>query len=124
MADRAMPSRSSGGVEEAGHAVLDDLGQPADARRDHRHLARHRLERRQAEAFLRRRQQEHVGSGQQRHHLILLAEELHVVGRARAARASRDGFASISGPSPTISSRARHFAADLREDFDDRGARA
>ena len=41
-----------------------DLGQAADPRRHDRHLARHRLERREAEALLRRRQQKHVGHRQ------------------------------------------------------------
>jgi len=39
-------------MQEAAHAVLDDLGQPAHARRDHRDFARHRLERREAKALL------------------------------------------------------------------------
>ena len=40
--------------------MLDDFRESADSRRHHRHLARHRLERRQPEALLGRRQQEDI----------------------------------------------------------------
>ena len=46
------PSTSSDLAQESGHAVVDDFRQAADARRDDRHLAGHRLERRHAEALL------------------------------------------------------------------------
>ena len=87
--ERAMPSRSSGAWRKPFTPSCDHFGQPADAGGDDRHLAGHRLERREPEALLRRRQQEHVGSRQQRHDLILLAEEVDVVARRPSARASR-----------------------------------
>ena len=111
-------------VQEAGDAVLDHLRQPADARGDDRHLAGHRLERRQAEALLRRRQQEHVGDRQQRHAPDPARRgSATSVGDARA-RAPAASASARSGPSPTISRRAGTLAADAREDLDDRRRRA
>ena len=94
-------------------------GQPADVGGDDRHLARHRLERREAEAFLRRRQQEDVGNRQQRQHLILLAEEVDAVLEAALAREPRGGVELR-----TVADHQQvrgHLAADAIEDFDDRG---
>ena len=98
-AESAMPSRSSGACRKPVTPCVDDLRQPADARRDDRHLAGHRLERREAEALLRRRQQEHVRNREQRHHLILLAEKLrHRRRRPAPARAAlrRDAFGTVA----------------------------
>ena len=61
MADSAMFWRSLERMQETGDPVLDHLGQPADLRCDDRHFARHRLEGRQAEALLCRRQEKDVG---------------------------------------------------------------
>ena len=47
-------------MEKAAHAGVDELGKPAHPRRDDRDFARHRLERRQPEAFLGRREQQHL----------------------------------------------------------------
>ena len=59
--DRPSLSSASGGHRNPVTPSLDHFGQSADARRHHRHLARHRLERREAEALLRGRQQKEVG---------------------------------------------------------------
>ena len=97
-------------VQEPGHAVLDDFRQPADVRRHDRHLARHRLERRQAEALLRRRQQEHVRRRQQRNDQLLRAQRT-ASDRPRPARAPSRCAVLSSGPSPTSSRRAGTCAA-------------
>ena len=94
-------------VQEPADAVLDHLGQAADARRHHRHPARHRLERGQAEALLRRRQQEHVAHRQQRQHFLLRAHGVHERARCparapcaapAAARARRRRAAAAPAP--------------------------
>ena len=113
-----MPSRSSERVQEAVAAVVDDLGQPADIRGDDRHLARHRLERREAEAFLRRRQQKHVGNRQQRQHLILLAEKVDAVVESALVRQPR-GAVQLRAVADHEQVRG-HAAADAIEDLDDR----
>ena len=48
-----MPCDVFGRTKKPRHAVLHHLGQSADARRHHRHAARHGFERGKAEAFLR-----------------------------------------------------------------------
>ena len=68
-----------GRMEKPGDAILDHFRQSADVRRHDRDVARHRLERGQAEALLRRRQQEHVGRRQQRNHQLLRAEHVRPV---------------------------------------------
>ena len=69
----------SGRTRESSDAVLDDLGKAAHVRRDHRDFARHRLERREAEAFLCGRQQKQVADRQPRDEILLLSHERHVL---------------------------------------------
>ena len=109
-------------MQKAVAAVVDDLGQPAHIRGDDRHLARHRLERREAEAFLRRRQQKHVGNRQQRQHLILLAEKVDAVVESELVRQPR-GAVELRTVAHHEQVRG-HAAADAIEDLDDRRARA
>ena len=105
-------------VQEAVDAVVDDFGQAADARRHDRYLARHRLERGQAEALLRRRQQEDIGDRQQRQHLILFAEEVHAALEPELAREPRRAveLRAVAHHQQV----GRHAAADAIEDLDDR----
>ena len=72
---------------------VDHLGQAADARRDDRHFAGHRLERRQAEALLRRRQQEHV------------RRSTAAAGPGPARRATRTCFATPSARAASSAAR-------------------
>ena len=83
--------------EQAGHAVLDDLGDAAGRGRDDRRLAGHRLEVDDAQRLVDRRADEHGR----------VAEELD---HARAAAASR----SIQTTSPRV---ARARALDLGRDL-------
>ncbi len=69
-------------AQNAGFAVFDDLRQATDARSDDDDLARHRLERSHAEAFLDGRRQEQVGDRQPRHQVQLLSEERDAVREA------------------------------------------
>src|SRR6267142_1202949 len=73
-------------MQEAADAVLDHLGKPTDARRDDRHLARHRFERRKTEAFLRGWQQEQIRDRQQPYDLLLRPERVHERRDAELAR--------------------------------------
>ena len=70
-------------MQESGHAVDHHFRQAADVRRHHRHAARHRLERRQSEAFLQRRQQEQIRHRQQPDHVLRFADQLDVRGDAQ-----------------------------------------
>ena len=117
-AARRHPREVVGVVEEARAAVVDDLRQAADARGHDRHLAGHRLERGEAEALLRGRQQEEVRHREHRHDVELLAEELrrsHQAGRGEPlAREVR-----VRAVADEQQAR-RHVRADAPEDLDDR----
>ena len=95
-----------GVAEESAHAVLDHLRQAADARGHDRHLARHRFERRQAEALLRRGQQEQIRRPTAAARPDPARRELDVA-RQAAARATIRIARPSSGPSPTSISFAR-----------------
>ena len=75
-------------MQESRSAVRYHFRQAADARRHHRHLAGHRLQRRHAEALLGRRQQAEVGQRQQRHDQLLLTQRLDVVRQPQLPRAA------------------------------------
>ena len=105
-------------MKESAHAVLDHFGQPADVRGDDRHLARHRLQRSQAEALLRRRQQEHVRDRQQRHDLFLRTDRMHQVTDAELARPSlRHGQVRTIADQQQL---RRHLLLNAIEDVHDR----
>ncbi len=104
-------------VQKAVHAVLNHFGQPANARCDDRNPTGHGLERSKPEALLHRRQQEDVGSRQERHDLILLAEEIDVVAhieRAREPRRVRELWAVANHQQA-----GGHTRAHAREHLDD-----
>jgi hypothetical protein len=103
-------------AQESAHAVLDHLGQAADARRHDGHLARHRFERGEAEALLGRRQQEQIRDGQERHDLILLAERLDV---AREPRSCTIRIARPARDPPRRISVSPHVLADPLENLHD-----
>ncbi len=82
------------------HAVLDDLGQPADTGRHHREAERVGLHQRHRQAFVARREAEEVGRRQQVVHVVAETEEAEPV--AEASRVRRSSISAASGPWPTL----------------------
>ena len=105
-------------MKESAHAVLDHFGQSTDVGGDDRHFARHRLERGETEALLRRRQQEDVCNRQQRHDLFLRAHRVHEVTDPELARPSlRQGQV---GPIADQQQPRRHLLLNAIENVHDR----
>ncbi len=73
-------------------AFCHHLREAADGRCDDGHLAGHRLERREPEALLRRRQQEQVRDREPGQAVGLLAHEVHAIPQAEIAHALLDAW--------------------------------
>ncbi len=90
VSSRTIAAASAVGVvrrhEQAGHAVLDHLGDPADVRRDDRPRQRHRLEDRQALRLAVGRQDGDVERGGHRRHVVAAAGEHDPMGDPQLAR--------------------------------------
>ena len=97
-------------------AVDHHLGQAADARRHHRHAARHRFERREAEALLQRRQQEQIRLRQQPDDVLGLADHLDMRRQAKLPDELLR-FAPVGPLADDRQPRGDAFA-DAREDLD------
>ena len=104
------------GKEQAGYAVIDQLGYAADAGCDGGNLAGHGLKRGQAEGFKLAGHHHQVGQRKKLVDAILLAQEMDAVLDAEVVRQPLGGGAV--GPVADQDQLRGNFARHLREDLD------
>ncbi len=114
----AMPSTSSGAWRNPVTPCSTTSGSPPTRDAIDRNAARHRLERREAEALLGGRQEEQVRDGQERRDRILLAERVHAIRDAELPR-QIECVAQVR-PVADEQEPRRHQGGDAREDIDHR----